>query len=176
MTRPHLRQQAPDPWVLTHAHRVQSGPVLDLACGGGRHGRVFLNKGLDVHFLDRDLVGVADLQDTEGAYLHHVDLEDGSPWPFTTVQFQAILVVNYLHRPLLPKLVNALKPGGLLLYKTFADGNQKYGRPSNPDFLLRSNELLEVFDGILDVLDCRQQKEENPTRITQCLCAIKPGQ
>jgi len=148
--------------------------VLDLACGSGRHGRLFLRRKLTVHFLDRDLRGVEDLRSVPGAALHEFDLEAGNPWPFAENQFGAIVVTNYLHRPLLPYLAETLRPGGILLYKTFARGNEQYGRPTNPDYLLRENELREVFGGVLDVIDCRQQRQEHPTRITQHLCAQKP--
>lgn len=166
---------APDPWIRLHAPRIQAGPILDLACGSGRHGRLFLQQGISVHFLDRDLSGVEDLHNSDLAYFHCHDLENGTAWPFGAEQFQGIVVVNYLYRPLLAELSRWLKPGGVLLYKTFAQGNEQYGRPSNPDYLLQKNELMEVFGGAMDVIDCRQQMETSPQRITQHLCAVKPA-
>ncbi len=149
--------------------------MLDLACGSGRHGRLFLERGLTVHFLDRDLSGVEDLASSSSAYLHCHDLENGTDRPFCDEKFQSIIVVNYLCRPLLAELPGWLKPGGVLLYKTFARGNEQYGRPSNPDYLLHKNELMDVFGGAMDVIDCRQQTETKPLRITQHLCAVKPA-
>jgi SAM-dependent methyltransferase len=165
----------PDFWVRSHMHRIRTGPVLDLACGSGRHGRLFLEQGLTVHFLDRDLSGVEDLRGSSSARLHCHDLENGTAWPFSAEYFQGIVVVNYLHRPLLTELAHWLKPGGVLLYKTFACGNEQYGRPSNPDYLLHKNELMDVFGDAMDVVDCRQQMETSPQRVTQHLCAVKPA-
>src|SRR5690606_31858297 len=99
-------------------------PVLDLACGGGRHGRLFLARGHAVTFLDRDLGGVADLAGDPAASLIEADLEKDGPWPLAERQFAGIVVTNYLWRPLFPLLIAALQPGGILLYETFARGNE----------------------------------------------------
>jgi SAM-dependent methyltransferase len=115
------------------------GTVLDLAAGGGRHARYFKGLGYQVTALDRDVSGLQGLD----AEMIAVDLEDGSPWPLGTREFDGIVVTNYLHRPLLPHLANALVPGGVLIYETFGKGNERFGKPSNPDFLLRPGELLE---------------------------------
>lgn len=139
----------PSGWIARFAPQVRaSGPVLDLACGGGRHARLFLARGHPVTALDRDLSGVADLAQAERL---QADLEDGSPWPLAGRRFAAIVVVNYLHRPLFPLLAAALEPDGLLLYETFGLGQERYGRPKNPDFLLRPGELLAAFPSLRTV-------------------------
>lgn len=150
------------------------GPVLDLACGSGRHLRHFLQLGHMVTGIDRDPSRVADLQGRAGVEIIAADLEDGSPWPLPGQRFAGIVVTNYLHRPLFPVLIAALQPGGALLYETFAIGNEKYGKPSNPDFLLRPGELLERTRGALRVIAYEAVEEENPRRVVQRLAAVKP--
>lgn len=136
----------PSPWIHRFAPLVRAGgPVLDLACGGGRHLRLFHALGHPVTGIDLDLRGVADLQGRPGIELVAADLENGRPWPLDPGRrFAGIVVANYLHRPLFPALLAALEPGGLLLYETFMMGNQRFGRPSSPAFLLRSGELLAL--------------------------------
>jgi SAM-dependent methyltransferase len=138
-------QTPPSPWVTRFAHLIpKGGLILDLACGSGRHSRYFLSLGYRVVCLDRDITLVADLAADEHVELIACNLEDGRPWPLGDRVFDGIVVTNYLHRPLMPHLVRAVAPGGALLYETFADGNQAFGRPQNPDFLLRREELLDV--------------------------------
>lgn len=137
-------QPAPSPWIARFAPLVPAGPVLDLACGGGRHGRLFLERGHPVLFLDRDPGGVADLATNPLVEIIATDLEDGSPWPLAGRQFSAVLVANYLHRPLWEGLIGCLAPDGVLIYETFAKGNERFGRPRNPDHLLEPGELLAV--------------------------------
>jgi SAM-dependent methyltransferase len=141
------------------------GTVLDLAAGGGRHARYFKGLGYQVTALDRDVSGLQGLD----AEMIAVDLEDGSPWPLGTREFDGIVVTNYLHRPLLPHLANALVPGGVLIYETFGKGNERFGKPSNPDFLLRPGELLEFAAAYgLQVLACACGEVSEPKRaITQ---------
>ncbi|MGQ9365465.1 class I SAM-dependent methyltransferase [Azospirillum sp. ST 5-10] len=144
---------AASPWVARFAALVPAGgPVLDLACGGGRHLRWLRERGHPVTGVDRDLAGVADLAGAPGIELLAADLEDGSPWPLAGRRFAGIVVANYLHRPLFPHLIAALAPGGALLYETFAAGNERFGRPANPAFLLRPGELLEAVAGRLQVV------------------------
>jgi SAM-dependent methyltransferase len=136
----------PSEWVARFAPLVPpGGTVLDLACGGGRHSRLFLERGCRVTALDRD---IAQAQLAEGAELVQADLEDGSPWPLEGRAFDAVVVTNYLWRPLFPLIRGALNPGALLLYETFAEGNAAYGRPANPDHLLRRGELLDLAGGM----------------------------
>lgn len=97
--------------------------------------------------VDSDPACSSSLAEVERVDFLQVDLEAG-PWPFEGQRFDAIVVVHYLHRPLLPRLRNALEPGGLLIYETFAIGNEQFGRPRNPDFLLRPRELLDAFSGL----------------------------
>ena len=141
----------PSAWVTRFADRLQRGArVLDVACGHGRHARWLAARGCRVTAVDVDPSCGASLAGSPGVDFVMADLE-AAPWPFGTAQFDAVVVVHYLHRPLLPRLAAALAPGGLLLYETFARGNEQFGRPRNPDFLLRPRELLEAF-GSLRVL------------------------
>lgn len=134
------------PWIARFAPLVPAGgTVLDLACGGGRHSRLFLDRGCRVTALDRD---IAQVVQAEGAEMIEADLENGSPWPLPGRCFDAVVVTNYLWRPLFPHIPAALAPGGLLLYETFAAGNEKFGRPANPAHLLGRGELLEVTRGL----------------------------
>jgi SAM-dependent methyltransferase len=123
--------------------------VLDVACGNGRHARLLARMGFEVAAVDRDPSLFPD--PPEGLELLGADLESG-PWPYGGRRFDGIVVTNYLHRPLLPTLVASLERGGLLVYETFAQGNERFGKPSNPDFLLRPGELLETARGELRVL------------------------
>lgn len=130
-------------WVRRHATLVQHpGPVLDLAAGGGRHARFFKDLGYRVVALDRDVGALAPLAGP-GFEVIAADLEDGSPWPLGDRRFGGIVVTNYLHRPLFPHLAASLASGGVLIHETFGVGNERFGKPSNPDFLLRPGELLE---------------------------------
>lgn len=140
----------PSGWVRRFAHlAAPGGAVLDLAAGGGRHARFFRDRGHTVTAVDRVLDGLAG---AEGIEQIAADLE-AAPWPLPGRRFAAVIVANYLHRPLLPHLIAALEPdGGVLIYETFADGQARFGRPSNPDFLLRPNELLTAFMPALTVV------------------------
>ncbi|HKP23279.1 MAG TPA: class I SAM-dependent methyltransferase [Dongiaceae bacterium] len=136
-------ESGPSAWVQSHAGLVKpGGTVLDLAAGGGRHARYFKDLGYQVTALDRDVSG---LQEPAGRGVEVIaaNLEDGSPWPLGAREFDGIVVTNYLHRPLFPLLASALLAGGVLIYETFGIGNERFGRPSNPNFLLRPGELLE---------------------------------
>lgn len=135
--------------------------VLDLACGGGRHGRLFLDRGHPVTFVDIDLSGVADLRSHPAATLCQADLEN-APWPLAGRRFAGIVVANYLWRPHFPLLIEALAPGGLLLWETFLRGHERYGKPSNPDFLLTPNELFERCKDALDILAFEQGEDSQP--------------
>lgn len=157
----------PSAWVLRWAPLVGRGPVLDVACGAGRHARYFASRGLEVVAVDRapqEIPGVAFVQ---------ADLEDGRPWPFGERRFAAVVVTNYLHRPLFPALAACLAQGGVLIYETFMAGNERHGKPSNPAFLLRPGELLAAF-GALTVLGFEQGTLEHPKRaVVQRICALR---
>lgn len=141
--------------------------MLDLAAGAGRHTRLFVGRGHPVTAVDRDVTGLADLKADPAVTILAEDLEDGRPWPLGERRFAGVVVTNYLHRPLLPAIVAAVAPGGCLIYETFAVGNERLGRPSNPDFLLRPGELLEAVRGRLVVLayENLQVSEPRPAMI-----------
>lgn len=142
----------PSPWMCRFAHLVPAGArVLDLACGSGRHARFFAGRGCHVLAVDRDAAALATMDGVPGIETRVVDLEGGS-WPLPGLGFDAIVVANYLHRPLFTHLAAALAADGALLYETFARGNELYGRPSNPAFLLEPGELLRLADGWLTVI------------------------
>lgn len=154
----HLRIMEPSPWVRRFAALVPvGGTVLDLACGNGRHARHFLAMGHPVVALDRTVETLADLARAPGAEVIQADLEDGSPvfdppGPLAGRAFAGVVVTNYLYRPILAKLIAAIAPGGVLIYETFARGNERFTRPRNPDFLLKSGELLDLARGRLQVI------------------------
>lgn len=158
----HHTTGPPSPWILRHAGSVPGGAaVADIACGGGRHGRFFMDRGHPVLFADRDVSGVADLAGMPGVEILEADFENG-PWPLTGRRFGGVVVTNYLWRPILPQLMEIVSPGGVLLYETFAEGNEAYGRPRNPDFLLRPGELLEAVRGTLAVIAYEQRIVHRP--------------
>jgi len=155
-TPAHSLSLAPSPWIDRFAHLVPAGArVLDVAAGSGRHALYFANRGNRVLAVDRDAAMLATFAGASGVEVRTRDLETGT-WPFEGESFDAIVVVNYLHRALLPHLLAALAPDGTLLYETFAVGNEAYGRPANPDFLLREGELLDEVRGRLIVVAFEQ--------------------
>jgi len=132
----------PSPWIKRFAGEIKpTSSVLDLACGSGRHSLLMLELGHSVVACDINLSGLGILKRQDKLELVEADLEN-APWPFPERQFAAIIVTNYLYRPLFPQILAALAPGGLLLYETFAAGNEQFGRPLNPDHLLNRGELL----------------------------------
>ena len=150
------------------------GPVLDLACGGGRHGRHFLERGHPVVLLDRDVSDVRDLAGRANVEIVEADLERGDALPFAGRQFAAIVVANYLWRPILPRLADAVAEGGLLIYETFGRGNEQYSRPRNPDHLLRAGELLEAFGKALQVVAYEHGLRRDPKpRVVQRIAAVR---
>jgi len=165
----------PSPWLLRWSRLIApGGAVLDLACGCGRHARYFAARGHPVVAVDRDRDALAALADTPGIEPVYADLEDGSPWPLGERRFAAVVVFNYLHRPLFPRLAAALEERGVLVYETFAAGNERYGKPSNPRFLLRPAELLEAFRQSLSVVAFEQGRVVRPKpAVIQRLCAVR---
>ncbi|MEO8598940.1 MAG: class I SAM-dependent methyltransferase [bacterium] len=140
-----VTQDTPSAWVQRFAALIPPGPVLDLACGSGRHARLLAALGHPVLAADRDTVALARAAG-QGIVTTLVDLEaDGAVWPFDAEHFAAIVVANYLHRPLFLHMLDSLANGGLLIYETFSSGNALYGKPSNPDFLLKRGELFELL-------------------------------
>jgi len=164
----------PSPWVRRFAHLVtKGGVVLDLAAGGGRHARFFAGRGHPVTAVDRNLDGMADLMDGPIERIQ-ADLEDGSPWPLGLRRFAGIIVTNYLHRPLLPLLAEALAPGGVLIYETFAVGQGQFGRPSGENYLLRPNELIRAYEPTLTIVGFEHGIDYAPgPKAVQRLAAVK---
>ena len=145
----------PSDWVLRFAPAIPAGgEVLDLACGAGRHTRLFLRLGHSVLAVDRDTSWLDDIAGADGLTILQTDLESerGAPAEIADAKFAGVVVTNYLHRPLMPWIAGAVDVGGVLIYETFAVGNEKFGHPRNPDFLLRPAELQDAFADILDVL------------------------
>ncbi len=167
----------PSPWVLRFASLVPAeGAVLDVACGTGRHTRLFLERGHRVVAVDRDLAGVADLRGHPRLTAIERDLEHGAAPPFAEMSFAAVVVTNYLHRPLLPAIVAAVGPRGVLLYETFARGNERFGRPRSPAFLLEPGELLRAVRGRLSVVAYEELLVRAPRpAAVQRVCAVAVG-
>jgi SAM-dependent methyltransferase len=166
----HGTEQA-SPWIVRFAHLVPAGgAVLDLACGRGRHLRWFAARGHPVTGVDRDAEALATLQDV--GELVVADIENG-PWPLAGRQFAAVVVTNYLWRPLFPRILAAVAPGGVLLHETFAQGNETVGKPSRPDFLLAPGELLQAYAG-LRVVAYEDGFLPQPDRFVQRIAAVRP--
>jgi len=173
----HSQLAAPSTWLTRWAHLIQpGGRVLDLACGSGRHAAWLAGQGFAVLAVDRDAEAVAGLP--AGIEGRVADLEQGA-WPLAdAARFDAVVVTNYLHRPLWPHLLDALAPGGVLVYETFAAGNETVGKPSRPDFLLQPGELLEVTRGRLRVAGYEDGTLAAPREaFVQRICAVRevPG-
>lgn len=169
---PHGALTAPSPWVRRWTPLIRpGGRVLDLACGSGRHVRWLRQQGFAVTAVDRDAAVVEPLRAIAKAIV--ADLE-GAPWPLPGQRFDAVVVTHYLWRPLWPELLASLAEGGVLIYETFADGNQSVGKPSRPDFLLRHGELLEVARG-LRVVAYEDGFLDAPPRYVQRIAAVAPG-
>ena len=160
---------APSAWVVRWAPLMTRGRVLDIACGAGRHARYLASLGHEVTAIDREP------QSLESIRFIRADLEDGSPWPLAGERFQGIVVTNYLHRPLFPLITQALAPGGVLIYETFMQGNERYGKPSNPAFLLVPGELWRAFGG-LHLIAFEQGRAARPRpAMVQRICAVHPA-
>ena len=159
----------PSAWVLRFAGLVRpGGSVLDVACGSGRHVRWLAAQGYVVTGVDRDAQAVAPLR--AQAEIIVADIEAGA-WPLSGRQFDAVVVTNYLWRPLWPKLRAALAAGGVLMHETFTHGQQTVGKPSRPEFLLQSGELLQACAG-LRVVAFEDGFEPDPPRFVQRIVAV----
>lgn len=145
-TDPHAPENpaAPSPWVVRFADEIPAhGNVLDVACGRGRHTRLLLGRGHTVTAVDRDVSGLDDLRGEPRLTIIEADIETGA-WPLPGTRFAGVVVTNYLWRPRLADIVASVAPGGVLIYATFASGQERFGRPRNPEFLLRPGELLDA--------------------------------
>jgi SAM-dependent methyltransferase len=151
----HGALDEPSRWVARFAPLIAPGEVLDLACGDGRHARLLAALGHQVLAVDRDAEALK-RSEGESIIALQVDLEDcarpEAAWPFAANRFMGIVVTNYLFRPLLPRILSSLAPNGVLIYETFARGNERFGKPSNPDFLLAPGELLDAVLGVPEPL------------------------
>jgi SAM-dependent methyltransferase len=172
--KPDRSSSDPAAWIVRFAPLVPAGAaVLDLACGAGRHARLFLGRGHPVSAVDIDVSGLDDLSGHPQLEIVQADLENAA-WPLPGRRFGAVVVTNYLWRPLFEPLLEAIADGGLLLYETFARGNEAYGRPTNPDFLLQPEELIEVARGRLQIVAYEHGYVERPRAgIKQRLCAAR---
>lgn len=168
-------EERPSDWIRRFAPLVPAGArVLDLACGAGRHTRLFAERGCRVVAIDRDPRLDDELRSRPQVDARQADLEQGG-WPLAGERFDAIVVANYLHRPLFPHLLAALAPAGVLLYETFALGNAAFGKPGNPAFLLAPRELLDAFGTELRVIAFEDGCVETPRRaMVQRIAAVRP--
>jgi len=157
---------------------IPAGEVLDLACGSGRHARLLSGSGHAVLAVDRDSV-VLESANGPRIVTHQIDLEAANAaWPFEADRFAGIVVTNYLHRPLFPHLIRSLAAGGVLVYETFTEGNEQFGKPSNPAFLLKQGELWVAVSGAfgqaLRVVAFEDGYVERPKpAMVQRICAVK---
>lgn len=146
--------------------------MLDVAAGGGRHVRYLRDLGYRVTAVDIDASRLADLRRDPNVEVVEADLEGGA-WPFEGRRFDGIVVVSYLHRPLLGRLSESLGPGATLIYETFAKGHERYGRPTNPAFLLEEGELLDAFSE-LEVIEYEQRLDRGTKpALKQRICAVQ---
>jgi SAM-dependent methyltransferase len=162
-------------WVERFLPMIRAGgSVLDLACGKGRHSLLLAELGYEVDAVDRDAGALAGISvEAPGIVTRLADLE-GDPWPYDGRTFDGIVVTNYLYRPLLPLLLDALDASGVLIYETFMVGNERFGKPSNPDFLLRQDELLDLVRPRLTVVAFEQGVIDVPRpAVVQRLCAAR---
>ena len=169
MTAAHA-SSVPSAWVRRWSHLVGAGAtVLDVACGSGRHVRWFAQRGARVTGVDRDAAAMAPLADV--AEIVVADIEAG-PWPFAERRFDAVIVTNYLWRECLPDVIASVATGGVLIYETFAVGNESVGKPSNPKFLLQPGELLQAAAG-LRIVAFEDGFETDPVRFVQRIVAVR---
>lgn len=171
---PRHGTQAPSAWVERFAALVPAGgTVLDLACGTGRHGRLFADRGHPVTAVDVDPAAIDAVAADPRIEAIAADLEAGA-WPLGDRRFAGIVVTNYLWRPILPRLAAALDQGGVLIYETFAKGNEGYGRPRKPAHLLRPGELLQVFGRALCVVAYEHGIVDRPRpAVVQRIAAVR---
>ncbi|PUE09056.1 SAM-dependent methyltransferase [Limnohabitans sp. T6-5] len=160
----------PSAWVQRWTHLIHPGSrVLDVACGAGRHMRWLAEQGHHVTGVDRNPEALALVGDCGDTVL--ADIENG-PWPFAGQTFDAVIVTHYLWRPLWPDIIRSVAEGGVLIYETFAAGNESVGKPSRPDFLLQTGELLHVTAGLRTVA-YEDGFETPPDRFVQRIVSVR---
>lgn len=160
----------PSAWVKRHAPLIKKqGRVLDVAAGSGKNARWLAAQGWHVEAVDKDETALGSLHGLAGISTQVADIENG-PWPYIGQQFDGIVVCRYLHRPLFPALMDSLSPDGILIYETFMLGHEVYGRPTNPDFLLQPNELLDVFVSSLIPVAFEQGFDPSQQAVVQRIC------
>ena len=172
--------EPPSVWVQRWSHLVApGGGVLDVACGYGRHARWFHERNHPVALVDRAqaaINSIASVIPVHACEAVVADIENG-PWPFAGRQFAAVVVTNYLWRPLMPTVLASLQPGGVLIYETFTQGNETVGKPSRPDFLLRTGELLDICQALHVVAfedGFQQAPDGSAPRFIQRIAAVRP--
>ncbi|HXZ01971.1 MAG TPA: methyltransferase domain-containing protein [Stellaceae bacterium] len=166
---------SPSAWIRRFLPLIPpGGRVLDLAAGGGRHVKLLRQSDYQVVAVDRDVTRLrAEFAGDPLCEVIEQDLEDGGPWRLGQ-GYHGIVVANYLWRPLLPALASALAPQGVLLYETFMLGNERLGKPANPDFLLLPGELLAAFLGRLGIIAFEQGTVSTPRpAVIQRIAAVK---
>ncbi|HEX5392583.1 MAG TPA: methyltransferase domain-containing protein [Rhodocyclaceae bacterium] len=165
---------SPSSWVTRFSSLiVPGGTVLDLAAGKGRHARYLAGLGYQVEAVDRDAEALASLEGFSGIAASKADLE-GEGWPYFGRVFDAVVVTNYLYRPLMPQILSLLDHGGVLIYETFMVGNERLGKPENPAYLLRKGELLDLVSGRLQVVAFEQGQVACPRpAVIQRICATR---
>jgi SAM-dependent methyltransferase len=176
-TPAHTPVDVPSAWVRRWAPLAPRGEALDLACGSGRHARLLAGLGHQVLAVDRDDAALASTAG-QGIATCRLDLETAEfVWPYHRGRFAVIVVTNYLHRPLMAQLFESLAPDGLLIYETFAKGNEAYGKPSNPAFLLEEGELIKHAAAAgLSVIAFEDGFADTPKpAMVQRLCACGPA-
>jgi len=167
----------PSPWIARFAPLVRAGGrVIDVACGQGRHARFFAARGAQVVAVDRDPAALVSLAGLPNVAVRQLDLE-GDAWPLGGIDFDAVVVANYLYRPRFDALLDLVAEDGVLLYETFAAGNEAYGRPSNPAFLLAPGELAERTRARLTIVAFEQGRvvASGRSAMVQRLAAVGPG-
>ncbi len=170
-----LRRMQPSPWVERFYCGIKAnGHVLDIACGAGRHFPLGIASAKRTTGIDRDLSKAARFKGLPGIQLIEADLEGGSPLPFRGSRYDGVIVTNYLWRPILPDVVAAVAPDGILIYETFGIGQEAFGRPSNPDFLLQPGELMAAVEGRLRIVAYEHATLRQPERIVQRIAAVGP--
>ncbi len=164
----------PSPWMVKYVPLIaKKGRILDLACGSGRHAIWLAQQGYQVDAIDRDAQALSGMEGMDNINIHIADLE-ANDWPYSDQRYDGIVISRYLYRPLLHTLAEMLKPGGVLIYETFMVGNERYGKPSNPDFLLLPDELLNTYSSLLNIIAFEQGEETVPKpAVMQRICATK---